>query len=114
MSWPAPAEYEGPEDAPQRSACRQLGRSGIRRRLGRLPLRALRGRLGSHPRLGSLCLILGPLRSSFSLLEGYLQPGQLAFAFRVSTERQGRSGLGLGAQLAAVARHVTTTAGQVV
>src|SRR3954454_11021819 len=34
--------------------------------------------------------------------------------FRVSTERQGRSGLGLDAQRTAVARHVTAAAGQVV
>src|SRR3954471_21993017 len=34
--------------------------------------------------------------------------------FRVSTERQGRSGLGLDAQREAVARHVASTAGQVV
>ena len=48
-----------------------------------------------------------------ALVAGPIGPVRYVAYFRVSTERQGRSGLGLDAQCEAVARHVASTGGTV-
>jgi hypothetical protein len=48
-----------------------------------------------------------------ALAAGPSGPVRYVAYFRVSTERQGRSGLGLDAQREAVARHVASTGGEV-
>lgn len=54
------------------------------------------------------------LRNSVqSLTVGPIGPVRYVAYFRVSTERQGRSGLGLDAQCEAVARHVASAGGEV-
>jgi DNA invertase Pin-like site-specific DNA recombinase len=52
------------------------------------------------------------MQTSVCLLQGRIMVGQFVAYYRVSTDRQGRSGLGLEAQREAVMRHLASHAGE--